>query len=310
MKITHLNGLRALEATLRNGTFSAAAEEMGVTVAAIGQQIRGLEEYLGVKLFDRLPSGAVPTEAAKEVAAQLTVGFGQIGDALGQLGAVRRAAKLRVATFKWFHEDWLTDRVPRFYESCPEVEVEFDLGDRFVDLVRGEADIAIRVGPDGRAELKREHLFLGGFLPLCTAEFAERHGLNEMTCDLSGVPLFRYALTSGDPAIVGWAELLERHGIRRDDSTPPNRVAGTRAALSGHGLVLCGLVSSFAELRSGRLVAPLGPRLYTRYTYPYCLVWSAGRSLTPAMRGFRDWLFKERETFISEASELIGVELG
>lgn len=309
MKLSHLNGLRALEATLRKGSFSAAGEELGVTVAAIGQQIRGLEDYLGVKLFDRHPSGVVPTEAARQVAAQLTVGFGQIGDAVDQLGAVRRAEKLRLATFKWFHEDWLTERMPAFYDRSPQVEVTFDLGDKFVDLVRGEADMAVRVSPSITAELRCEHLFDGGFMPLCTPEFARDHGLSETTRDLTGIPLYRYSPTAGDPAIVGWAELLERHGIRRDDRDPPNRVAGVRAALSGQGLVLCGLVSSFAEMRAGRLIAPLGPRLFTHYSYPYTLVWSAGRSLTPAMRSFRDWMLDERLVFLAEASELLDLEL-
>lgn len=309
MKVTHLNGLRALEATLRNGTFTAAAEELGVTVAAIGQQIRGLEDYLGVKLFERRPSGAVPTEAARRVAEQLTVGFGQIDAALGDLGAVRTAGKLRVATFKWFHEDWLTERMPRFYDGNAEVEVTFDLGDRFVDLVRGDADMGIRVAPSIGPELKREHLFQGGFLPVCTPDFARTHGLGEATDDLTGVPLFRYSPTGGDPAIVGWPELLECHGLRRDDPEPPNRVAGTRAALSGLGLVLCGLVSSFDELAAGRLVAPLGPRLYTSYTHPYTLVWSGSRSLTPAMRRFRDWMLDERATFLADASRVVGVTL-
>ena len=56
MKLSHLNGLRALEATLRNGTFTKAAEELGVTVAAIGQQIRALEDYLGLKLRQKSPA--------------------------------------------------------------------------------------------------------------------------------------------------------------------------------------------------------------------------------------------------------------
>lgn len=309
MKLSHLNGLRALEATLRNGTFSAASEELGVTVAAIGQQIRTLEEYLGVKLFERHPTGAEPTDAARQVATQLTVGFGQIEDALDRLGAVRRAAKLRVATFKWFHEDWLTERVPRFYERCPQVEVEFDLGDRFVDLIGGEADMSIRIAPQIGPELSHEHLFDGGFLPLCSPEFALKHGLEETTSDLTGVPLFKYSPTSSDPAIVGWSELLAQHGMERNDPEPPNRIAGIRAALAGQGLVLCGLVSSFAELRAGRLVAPLGPRFYTSYSYPYSLVWPAGRSLTPTMRIFRDWMKSERDAFLAEASELVGLEL-
>lgn len=309
MKLSHLNGLRALEATLRNGTFSAASEELGVTVAAIGQQIRGLEDYLGVKLFDRHPSGAKPTPAALRIARQLTVGFSQIDDALSQLGAVRDAAKLRVSTFKWFHEDWLTERMPRFYDIAPEVEVDFDLGDRYADLIGGEADMAIRITPRIGPELTSRHLFDGGFLPVSTPDFARAHGLGPQTRDLTGVPLFRFSPTAGDPAIVGWDVLLARSGIRRDDAAPANRVGGVRVALSGQGLVLSSLLNALPELRSGRLVAPLGPRLHTRYTYGYKLVWSAGRSLTPAMRSFRDWMLDERQSFLAEASALVGLEL-
>ena len=308
MKLSHLNGLRTLEAVLRDGSFAAAADELGVTVAAVGQQIRGLEDYLGVKLFDRLPGGASPTAAARDVAEQLTLGFGQVEDALGRLGAVRRAEKLRVATFKWFHEDWLTERIPRFYDRHGQVEVSFDLGDRFVDLVRGEADMAIRVGGRAGAELATMHLFQGGFLPVCTPGFATEHGLGPESDDLSGVPLFRFSPTAGDPAIVGWPELIVRHGLAHDGGAL-NRVAGTRAALAGQGLVLCSLLSSFDEIRAGRLVAPLGPRLFTAYTAPYRLVWSAGRSLTPAMRGFRDWIDAEARAFLSEASDTLGLAL-
>ena len=309
MKLSHLNGLRVLEAVLRGGSFAAAAEELGVTVAAVGQQIRGLEDFLGVKLFDRRPSGATPTPAAREVADQLTLGFGQIEDAFGRLGAVRRAEKLRVATFKWFHEDWLTERIPRFYDRHGQVEVSFDLGDRFVDLIRGEADMAIRVGGRSGAELATMHLFDGGYLPVCTPGFAAEHGLAEKTRDLSGVPLFRFSPTAGDPAIVGWAELIARHGFRHDGGVL-NRVAGVRAALAGQGLVLCSLLSAFDEIRAGRLVAPLGPRLFTAYTAPYRLVWSAGRSLTPAMRGFRDWIAAEAADFLADASDALGLRLG
>lgn len=309
MKLSHLNGLRALEATLRNGTFSAASAELGVTVAAIGQQIRGLEDYLGVKLFDRHPSGARPTGAALRIARQLTVGFSQIDDALSQLGAVRDAAKLRVSTFKWFHEDWLTERMPAFYDIAPETEVEFDLGERYVDLIAGEADMAIRIAPRIEPGLAHEHIFDGGFLPVCTPDFARAHNLHPATRDLTGVPLFRFSPTAGDPAIVGWDALLERHAIRRDDPGPPNRVGGVRVALSGQGLVLSSLLNTLPDLRTGRLVAPLGPRLFTRYTHGYKLVWSAGRSLTPPMRRFRDWMRAERRDFLAEASALVGLDL-
>ncbi len=169
--------------------------------------------------------------------------------------------------------------------------------------------MAIRIAPRIGPELAYEHLFDGGFLPVCTPDFARTHGLDSRTEDLTGVPLFRFSPTAGDPAIVGWDELLARHGIRRDDDTPANRVGGVRVALSGQGLVLSSLLNALPELRSGRLVAPLGPRLHTRYTYGYRLVWSAGRSLTPAMRRFREWMRDERRDFLAVASALVGVEL-
>ena len=77
--------MRALEAALRTGSFRSAADDLGVTTAAVGQQIRGLEEYVGHKLFVRKPSGAIPTEIAGGVAAELTAGFGSISTVLARL---------------------------------------------------------------------------------------------------------------------------------------------------------------------------------------------------------------------------------
>ena len=78
MRTSHLGALRALEAALRTGSFRSAADDLGVTTAAVGQQIRGLEEFVGCQLFVRKPSGAMPTEAAIGVASELTAGFGSI----------------------------------------------------------------------------------------------------------------------------------------------------------------------------------------------------------------------------------------
>lgn len=57
MKLHHLNGLRAFEASARHLSFSLAAKELNVTPAAIGQQVKLLEEWLGISLFERRTSG-------------------------------------------------------------------------------------------------------------------------------------------------------------------------------------------------------------------------------------------------------------
>jgi len=309
MKLSHLNGLRALEATLRNGTFTAAAEELGVTVAAIGQQIRGLENYLDLKLFDRHPSGAKPTEEALSVATRLTVGFTRIDDAFGDLARTRKSGKLRIAMSHFMLDDWLAERMPDFHRMCPGIEVSYDVSENYVDLLNGGADMAIRFSPEPGPEYEFELLHHGGFMPLCTPEFATANGLHPGINDLTGVSLYQFHDVTTDPAWVGWPELLARHSISKNDPGQLQQISGYRVALAGEGLVLVGLTESFNDLKEGRLVAPLGPGFVNQFSFGYRLVWPSGRTLTRAMRDFRKWALDERDVFIREASELLGVVL-
>jgi len=309
MKLSHLNGLRALEATLRNGTFTAAADELGVTVAAIGQQIRGLEDFLDLKLFERLPSGARPTEAAISVATRLTVGFTHIDDALKNLAKSKKTATLRIAMSHFMLDDWLAERMPEFHRAHPAVEVRYDIREEYVDLHSDEADLAIRFSPQPGPEYDYEHLHYGCFAPLCTPEFAATHDLRPDQRDLTGVPLYQFHDVTTDPEWVGWPELVARHGITKNDPGPIQQISGYRVALAGEGLVLCGLTESFNDLRDGRLIAPMGPDFVSQFSYGYRLVWPAGRQLTHPMRAFRSWILTERDKFIREASRLLGCNL-
>ena len=73
--LTHLKALQALEAAVRNGSLKGAAEELGVTPAAVGQRIRALEAYLDCRLLDRGRHGIAPTAALHEALGDLTKGF-------------------------------------------------------------------------------------------------------------------------------------------------------------------------------------------------------------------------------------------
>ncbi|WP_164871781.1 LysR substrate-binding domain-containing protein [Solirhodobacter olei] len=309
MKLSHLNGLRALEAILRTGTFTAAAEELGVTVAAVGHQIRGLEDYFGLKLFDRLPAGAKPTEQALSVAAGLTVGFAHLDDALANLAKGRDTGRLSIATSHFMLDDWLAERMPGFHRKYPGVEVSYDITDAYVDLFNSDVDMAIRFSPEPGPEYEYEVLLMDCFLPVCTPDFASRHDVHPEMKDLTGVPLYRVHDMTTDPAWVGWPELLARHSITKKDKAPVQHVAGYRVALAGEGLVLCGLSETFNDLRDGRLVAPLGPDFIVQYSYGFRLVWPAGRTMSRPMRNFLRWILLERDRFLGEASNLLGVEL-
>lgn len=309
MKLSHLNGLRALEVTLRKGNFTAAAEELGVTVAAIGQQIRGLEDYLDVKLFERLPSGAKPTEDALAIATLLTVGFSQIEEAFVELGSFRKSGRLRITMSHFMLDDWLAQRMPDFHTRYPGISVSYDIGETYVDLRSSDVDMAIRFSPEPGPEYSFEYLYTGCFMPVCTADFAVRHNLHPQVRNLTGVPLFQFHDVTSDPAWVGWGELLDKHSLRKDDPHPIQQISGYRTALSSEGLLLCGLTESFNDLKEGRLVAPLGPAFVTQYTFGYRLVWPVGRKLSPPMRDFREWVLEQRDQFNVQVSELLGVEL-
>lgn len=309
MKLSHLNGLRALEATLRNGTFTAAADELGVTVAAIGQQIRGLEDYLGTKLFDRLPSGVKPTDEALAVATRLTIGFTKIEEVFNEIRSGRKDGRLTVTMSHFMLDDWLAERLPRFHARMPDVEVTFDTSEEYADLFNGEIDMAIRFSPEPGAEYAFDELYKGCFMPVCTPDFASQHSLTLGVKDLTGVPLFQLHDVTSDPAWIGWPDLLKRHNILKSDPGPTQQVSGYRVALIGGGLVICGLTESFNDLSDGRLVAPLGPDFVTHFSFGYRLVWPSGKTLKKPMRQFREWLLEENSDYKTKASELLGVKL-
>ena len=111
MRVTHLNGLRALEAALRSGSLRAAAEELGVTSAAVGQQIRNLESFLGRELLSRSTAGISPGPQALGVQHKLTSSFLALDEILRQLKQRKAGNRLALTLPSSFAENWVTGRL-------------------------------------------------------------------------------------------------------------------------------------------------------------------------------------------------------
>ena len=183
MKTSHLNGLRALEATLRTGNFRTAADELGVTPAAVGQQVRGLEDYLGRTLFMRAPAGVSPTDHANSVAGKLTSSFVVISDVLDQLRDRRPSNRLALTMTQSLAEKWLTRRLAKFYALDVQVDLRIDTTSRLVDLFTDEFDLAIRYGPPAPEDHEDTPLFEEYVLPVCSPDFAARNDLSRNRSD-------------------------------------------------------------------------------------------------------------------------------
>ena len=310
MRTSHLSALRALEAALRTGSFRSAADDLGVTTAAVGQQIRGLEEYVGCQLFVRKPSGAIPTEAAIGVAPELTAGFGSISTVLERLKEPVLDNRLSVSTSLAIAEYWLTPRLPNFYAICDQFDLRIDTTHRLVDLRSEEFDFVIRFGPKPDDTQESVFLFDGCVVPICTPEFAAQYGLSESTTSLAGVPLIHVKEETTDPGWLNWERWSKKYGLeyQERESLPefPRLSSGLKGAKEGLGIVLCGMVESFSALADGSMTMPFGGKSATRSEFSYRLVSLRGRARSKTQSDFRDWMAAEAETYRREVVGLLG----
>ena len=113
MKRTHLplNGLRVLDAAARHLSFTKAADELAVTPAAVGQQIRALEDMLGVVMFRRTPKGLELTDEASAGLDALRSGFLQFEEAVRAMQSGQSSHKLTIAAPRDFTQKWLNERL-------------------------------------------------------------------------------------------------------------------------------------------------------------------------------------------------------
>jgi len=293
MKAVHLNALRALEAVLRLGSLRAAAEELNVTPAAVGQQVRVLEGVLGRKLLDRRQGGAVPTDPARGAAARLTGAFADLAEVLTDLSVTEQGNRVAVTMTVAVAEGWLPRELPDFFVRAPEIDLRLDSSRAAVDLAHGEFDFAIRhMGPPAK-EFAAITLFPSLIAPVCTPDFARRYGLAPDTRSLRGVPLNHVPVPTSDPDWVDWPEWCARFGLAAPvEGQAPQVSAGfghLRFAFAGLGLTLSALVDSFDALQRGDLVLPFGPDRVVTSAYSYRLIWPKERRLSPLQRLFRDW---------------------
>lgn len=314
MRLSHLNALRALDATLRHGSFSLAANELGITPAAVGQRVRSLEDYLGNSLFIRSSTGIQPTDDALKVRDLLHDGFDRLARAFEQLGPTRASGRLRITLPESFSENWLSPILADFNLQNPEAELHLDPSNRDVDLLTEQYDLAIRFGPGGDTQLEERLLFSDTLAPVCSPAFARAHGLTPDRRSLEGIPLIHVTNRTGDPGWVGfegWGKAFGfdpfqlSHGVRFAKTG-----SGLQAATAGQGLVLCGLVEAFTALKSGALILPFGASLTCQTQYAYRLLWLPDRRASDLRDSFVAWITTRSQTFLQELNTLLTPETG
>ena len=310
MKLSHLNALRALEASVRLGSFRAAAIELNVTAAAVGQQVKKLEAAVGVTLLERTPNGFVPTGLAHQVAEQLTTGFRSLADALDFMTQDNEPDLLSVSVVPSIAEYWLAPRLPEFWQANPGIDLRLDSTSTILDPAETHFNFALRYGPEAPGQGNSVDLFTDYLLPVCTPDLAARIDPDRRLTPFGDVTLLHTTASTSDPRWLDWPGWCKALGYQVADFGAGAKFTYTtmaiRAMFAGHGVHLCQLSVALPALLQGRLSAPFGHSHCVRVGYPYRLV-----SFTPTRqktihKTFREWIFGHAAQTEHEIQRFVG----
>jgi LysR family glycine cleavage system transcriptional activator len=284
-----LLALRAFVEAGRLGSIKAAAETLHVTSGAISQQIRVLEERVGVTLFIRDRYGVRLTEAGQSVHARLAEAFAQIDQSVDILRSYRHTSTLTISTVATFAASWLVPRLGRFTEQYPDIDVRVEATSALVDLRRDDVDIALRHGLGVYPGLDTTWLMAPVFIPVASPAFVLSTPIRTPQ-DCLQYPLLH------DADRADWGLWLAAHGVTGDARSQrgisfEDDFLLIRAAEAGQGLALVPHVHAEAEIAAGRLVCVLDQPWPGKFAY--YAVTKPEHQTRPAVRAFMTWLQDE-----------------
>ncbi len=299
-----LNALRAFESAGRHLSFTKAAAELNVTPAAIGHQVKALEERLEVPLFRRLTRALRLTDAGQAALPTLSQGFDKLAQGVEQMRAHCESGVLTISVSPSFGAMWLVPRLEHFRSRHPDMEIRIDGTDRRVDLARDDADVALRYGPGGYKGVQVDWLFGQVNTPVCSpALLSGEHPLRQPD-DLRHHTLLHIEWKDAE---ASWRMWLLAAGLHDIDPTRGPRFTmenmAVQAALDGHGVALIGDILLADDLAAGRLVRPFDPSLSTPLKFSYYLLSAKDSAEQPKVAAFRDWLLEEARASRPEACE-------
>lgn len=289
-RLPSINGLQAFEAAARHLSFARAADELGLTPTAISHRIRNLEAELGVVLFRRGHRAVTLTEEGARIARDLSESFDCLKMSVAKLQRCG-ASHLTLLAPPSFASLWLLPRLPTFRERFLDIHLTLVPTDA-PDLERNDADAAVTFGCASDQSLKTDCLFENRLIPVCSPDFAERHGALDSPEAIASAPLLHVTDGSVQPPLPGWQDWLRAAGMSQLGALDGIRFGACHLAIGaarlGHGLVLGVSTLVADDIQAGALVAPFDRALPIPQSY--ALTYPPEHAARPALRNFRSWL--------------------
>ncbi|MFT4149042.1 MAG: LysR substrate-binding domain-containing protein [Paracoccaceae bacterium] len=291
-RLPPLNALRAFHAVARHRSFRQAADELLVTPQAVSQQIKTLEDTLGVTLFHRKPRAVEPTEAAILLAHYVQAGFDEFAEGVRRVTRANARERINLNVSPFFATHYLLGRLVRFRDRMPGADLRLTTMVELPDFVRDDVDVSVQWGYGDWPGLDATRLVADPKVICCTPALAETVA--------TPADLTRHTLL--EPVLDGsfWADVLEFLGAGAPET--PSRLAFhdaatmRRATVSGLGIGLLSHAYAEEEIRAGRLAAPLGDALagMPQAKVPgFYLVLPRSHRRSRPVAAFCDWILAE-----------------
>nr|WP_321254282.1 transcriptional regulator GcvA [uncultured Ruegeria sp.] len=288
-KLPPLNSLKAFEASGRHLNFRLAAEELGVTQGAVAQQVRGLEELLKIKLFERHARGLALTDEGRKYLPPIRRAFDMMAEATDNLSP--QGAVVTISSTPSFATRWLVPKLGALGQDHPEIRVRLDASNTLANFQTDGVDIAIRQGkPPFGPGLVSESLFAGELIAVCHPDLA--NGSNPIRTPedlLSHVlledthgqwPLFLEAALGGLPVSDLKTMAFSQTAMAID------------AAIARQGVTLANREFVEGDLQANRLCQPFTFSMTTEEGY-FVVAPRAPRK-PKLVATVRDWLIEQR----------------
>ncbi|MFY0729136.1 LysR substrate-binding domain-containing protein [Pseudomonas sp. NFX15] len=285
-----LTALRAFESASRLLSFKAAAEELSVTPTAVSHQIRSLETWLGVPLFERLPRQVRLTECGERLFRSLHGAFLEVAQSVDTLRPQRSGANLTVSTTAAFAALWLVPRLGRFYARHPNINVRLDTHCEVIDLHQdASVDLVLRYSLDDYPSLFGQCLFDESFGVYGSPEQVNLAAVRTPT-------LISVCWHNSKLYAHGWKAWCARSGETWLNGRPAVREYdeehyALQAAIAGQGLVLASNILVSQSVASGLLMPYRADVQVDGAGYSALCV--PGRERHPPVRAFFAWLREE-----------------
>ncbi len=287
-----LKPLRVFESAARNESFSAAAQELFITSSAVSHQIKALEQYLGLSLFDRKKRKAELTPIGEKYFTSVRQVFNELEVATQRIVDNPETDIVTISVAPNFLVRWMMPRMKSFQQQYPDIELQISASTGLIDFNKTNVDMAVYYGHGDWHDIEVAFLNHVYLVPVCSPRLLDTEHPLKTPEDLK-----RHTLIHVGKRLHEWSEWLEiakvknkgfGHGLQLSSSQ-----LATAAAQEGLGVALGDSTLSSEEIAQGKLIMPFDIQLDTHKSF--YLVYQKGKPVSSSMQAFKNWVIEEMQ---------------